>query len=66
MKEQVTVNVATLEPTVHKFASRSDPSLVPRVYSICEAMVRIALVDSIMMSAGLKSVTDIDARWNSL
>ncbi|HEY5585117.1 MAG TPA: chorismate synthase [Ruminiclostridium sp.] len=66
MKDQLTVNVATLEPVVHKFASRSDPSLVPRVYSICEAMVRIALVDSIFMSAGMKSVTDMDARWNSL
>lgn len=66
LKDQLTVNVATLEPAVHKFASRSDPSLVPRVYSICEAMVRIALVDSILMSSGLKSVTDMDARWNKL
>jgi len=66
LKDQLTVNVSTLEPVVHKFASRSDPSLVPRVYSICEAMVRIALVDSIMMSAGLKSVTDMEARWNNL
>jgi chorismate synthase len=66
IKDQLTVNVATLEPVVHKFASRSDPSLVPRVYSICEAMVRMALVDSIMMSAGVKSVTDMDARWDKL
>lgn len=66
MKDQLTVNVKTLEPVVHKFASRSDPSLVPRVYAICEAMVRIALVDSILMSEGLKSVTDMDFRWNNL
>ena len=66
LKDQETVNVITHEPTIHKFASRSDPSLVPRVYSICEAMVRIALVDSIMMSAGLKSVTQMDSRWDSL
>lgn len=66
LKDQLTVNVATLEPTVHKFASRSDPSLVPRVYSICEAMVRMSLVDSIMMSASSKSLTDMSARWDSL
>jgi chorismate synthase len=66
LKDQLTINVSTLEPTVHKFASRSDPSLVPRVYSICEAMVRMALVDSILMSGGLKNVTDINARWDSL
>ncbi len=66
IKEQLTVNVETLEPIVHKFASRSDPSLVPRVYSICEAMVRMALVDSILMSAGLKSITEMDVRWNGL
>jgi chorismate synthase len=66
LKDQLTVNVSTFEPTVHKFASRSDPSLVPRVYSICEAMVRMALVDSILMSSGMRSVTEMDPRWDRL
>jgi chorismate synthase len=32
MKEQQTINVSTLEQVNHKFTSRSDPSLAPRVY----------------------------------
>jgi chorismate synthase len=66
LKDQVTVNVSTHEPVVHKFASRSDPSLVPRIYSICESMVRMALVDSILMSAGMRSITEMDSRWEHL
>ncbi|EMS71597.1 chorismate synthase [Ruminiclostridium cellobioparum] len=66
LQDQLTVNVRTLEPVTHKFASRSDPSLVPRVYSICEAMVRIALVDSIIMSSGMRSITEMDSRWDGL
>jgi chorismate synthase len=66
LQDQLTVNVRTLEPVTHKFASRSDPSLVPRVYSICEAMVRIALVDSIIMSSGVRSITEMDSRWDGL
>lgn len=66
LKDQLTVNVSTHEPIVHKFASRSDPSLLPRIYSICESMVRMALVDSILMSSGMKSITEIDSRWDQL
>lgn len=66
LKDQLTVNVSTLEPVTHKFASRSDPSLVPRIYPICEAMVRMALVDSILMASGSRSITDMDNRWDKL
>lgn len=66
LKDQMTVNVSTFEPVVHKFASRSDPSLVPRIYSICESMVRMALVDSILMSTGIKSISQMDPRWDNI
>lgn len=66
LMDQLTVNVSKLEPAVHKFASRSDPSLVPRIYSICESMVRMAIVDSILMQSGMRSITEMDSRWDSL
>ena len=66
VQEQKTINVATLEEVTHKFTSRSDPSLVPRVYPICEAMVRMTLLDSIMMFEAAKSITNMDTRWDNL
>ncbi len=47
--EQSTVDVEKKENTTVKFKTRNDPSILPRIYPVCEAMVRIALVDALLM-----------------
>lgn len=50
MLEQKTVDIKHRRNIIHRFTSRSDPSLCPRIYPVCEAMVRIALLDAIYMA----------------
>ena len=65
MIEQETVDVNKLENVKHRFTSRSDPSLCPRIYAVCEAMVRIAILDAIFMAKAYRSMaTNIDPRWD--
>ena len=67
LKTQATVNVEKLENTTNIFASRSDPTICTRVYPVCEAMVRMVLLDAIYMAGGYKSVsTAVDPRWDRL
>ena len=67
MLDQDTVDVDKMKNITHKFTSRSDPSLCPRIYPVCEAMVRIAILDAIYMAKAYRALTDnIDLRWNNL
>lgn len=67
LQQQVTVDIGKQESVQHVFASRSDPTICTRIYPVCEAMVRIALLDAIYMSDGYKNVTAfIDPEWDKL
>lgn len=67
MVEQETVDIKRMENVTHRFTSRSDPSLCPRIYPVCEAMVRMVLLDAIYMAKGYRAVSDkIDPKWDSL
>jgi len=67
MLDQDTVDIGKMENIIHRFTSRSDPSLCPRIYPVCEAMVRIAILDAIYMAKAYKSIADnIDPKWNNL
>lgn len=67
MIEQNTVDVGKCENVTNTFKSRSDPSLCPRIYPVCEAMTRIALLDAIYIASGYRKVsTAIDPRWDLL
>ncbi len=63
---QSTVDVGKLENTTCQFKTRNDPSICPRIYPVCEAMVRIAILDAIYMAGGYKTVTDIDEKWDRI
>lgn len=56
LREQDTVDIAKLENVKHVFASRSDPTICTRIYPVCEAMMRIALLDALYMSEGYKKI----------
>lgn len=67
LREQETVDIGKLENTTNIFASRSDPSICTRVYPVCEAMMRMALLDAMLMTYGYKGIsTAVDPRWEKL
>jgi chorismate synthase len=63
---QPTVNMEKLENTVLEPITRRDPSLCPRIYPVCEAMVRIAILDAIYMANGYRTVSNIDKKWDNI
>ncbi len=58
MKEEKTV---TLEPI-----TRRDPSICPRIYPVCEAMVRCSILDAYYMAKGYDAVAKIGEKWKKL
>ena len=67
LQPQATVDIKNLENVNHVFASRSDPTICTRLYPVCEAMVRLAILDAIYMAGGYKEITAaIDPRWDIL
>lgn len=63
---QATVNVATCENVTNSFKTRNDPSICPRIYPVCEAMTRIAILDSIYMAEGYGAIAEISSKWKNL
>lgn len=57
LQPQETANMAKLENISHVFASRSDPTICTRLYPVCEAMMRLAILDAVYMAGGYKNIT---------
>lgn len=67
MLEQNTVDINCLKNISYKFKSRSDPSICPRIYPVCEAMVRVAILDAIYMAKAFKGlINNMEPKWDSL
>lgn len=64
---QNTVNMYKKENVEVEFNTRNDPSICPRIYPVCESMVRIALLDAIYVAKGYRAVaTNINSMWDNL
>jgi chorismate synthase len=63
---QKAVNVEKMEVETLSPITRRDASLLPRIYPVCEAMVRIAILDAIIMAKGYRAITDIDEKWDKI
>lgn len=61
---QQTVNMNDMTEETLEPITRRDASILPRIYPVAEAMVRIAIVDAILMARGYRSMTDIDEKWD--
>lgn len=61
---QSTVDMSQLKNVVLEPITRRDPSLCPRIYPVCEAMTRIAILDAIYMAKGYGAVANLDAKWD--
>ncbi|MFA6308933.1 MAG: chorismate synthase [Clostridia bacterium] len=64
--EQKTVNLKSLEAVDVSYKTRNDPSICPRIYPVCEAMVRMAILDALYMEKGYRAVADFDAKWDKI
>jgi len=63
---QETVDMEKMENVVLEPITRRDPSLLPRIYPVCEAMVRIAIVDALFMAKGYRALSNISDKWDRL
>lgn len=63
---QRTVNVADMKDEVLSPITRRDASLLPRIYPVCEAMVRIAILDAILMEKGYHALEGLDEKWDRI
>ncbi|HQE05680.1 MAG TPA: chorismate synthase [Tepidanaerobacteraceae bacterium] len=63
---QHTVDVEKMKGKLLEPITRRDASLLPRIYPVCEAMVRIAIVDAMLMAKGYRAITDIDEKWDRI
>jgi len=63
---QETVNMEKMENVILEPITRRDPSLCPRIYPVCEAMVRIAIVDALYMAKGYRALANISDKWDRL
>lgn len=63
---QATVNVEKMEDTILSPITRRDPSLLPRIYPVIEAMTRCVLLDAIYMAEAYWKVSGIDEKWRKI
>jgi len=63
---QRAVNVDKMEDSILEPITRRDATLLSRIYPVCEAMVRIAILDAIMMAKGYAAVQGLDEKWDKI
>ena len=63
---QRAVDVEKMEDGILSPITRRDASLLPRIYPVCEAMARIAIVDALMMARGYRALSNIDEKWDKI
>ena len=51
-----TVDISTKENITTVFSTRNDPTICARIYSVCEAMVRMTILDALYMAKGYDAV----------
>ena len=61
---QTTVDMKQMRNVTLQPITRRDPSLCPRIYPVCEAMVRIAILDALYMAHGYQAVAGLDPKWD--
>ena len=60
---QKTVNITKMEDVVLEPITRRDPSLLPRIYPVIEAMTACVILDAILMAEANWQVSSIDKKY---
>ena len=55
-----------MKNTVLSPITRRDPSLLPRIYPVIEAMTRCVILDAIYMAEAYWKVSGIDEKWRKI
>ena len=63
---QETVDMMKEENTTLEPITRRDPSICPRIYPVCEAMVRCSILDALYMAKGYETLANLDEKWKKL
>ena len=63
---QDTVNVKEMKNVVLSPITRRDPTLLPRIYPVIEAMTRCAILDAIYQAEAYWKVSNIDEKWRKI
>lgn len=63
---QRTIDAETGEDVNLSPITRRDASLLPRIYPVCEAMARIAIVDAMMQFKGYRAMEDLDPKYDRM
>ena len=63
---QETVNMKDMKDVVLRPITRRDPTLLPRIYPVIEAMVRCTLLDALFMAEAYWNVSGIDSKWRKV
>ena len=64
--KQRVVNVDTMQEEILDPITRRDATLLSRIYPVCEAMARIAILDALMMHKAYSGVTKLDPKWDKI
>ncbi len=55
-----------MEEDVLSPITRRDATLLSRIYPVCEAMARLAILDALMMAKGYSALQNIDSKWERI
>jgi len=65
-KDQDSVDMIKLEETRLSAITRRDISLMPRIFSVAEAMMAIAITDALFLARGWYGVSRMDPKWEGM
>jgi len=64
--EQTSINMKKMKEEKLKPITRRDPTLLGRIYVVCEAMMAIAILDSLYLARAYDSLAYLDKKWLKL
>jgi len=65
-KEQDSVDMIQMKEAKLAAITRRDISILPRIYPVAEAMIRIAILDALYMAKGFDYFCRLDPRWKKM
>jgi len=65
-KEQDSINMAEMKEAKLAAITRRDITILPRIYPVTEAMVRMAVLDALYMAHGYDALARIDPKWKKV
>lgn len=65
-KEQDSINMVEMKEAKLAAITRRDISILPRIYPVAEAMVRIAVLDALYMAKGYDYFARLDPKWKKM